>query len=74
LYGIDVSQSLYDSLNVNEWLTSGAVDYFFRHLDKSYNDNQLPKQSLRCWTTFMFEKYIPSSLVSSKLNGKYEFV
>lgn len=62
-HNIAISESLYYSLNPNQWLESSAVDLFFKHLDKSYADFPTPKRGIKCFTVYMFEKMIPSSKV-----------
>ena len=71
-YCVNVSDSLYESLKKDTWLESGAVDFFFKHFDKSYNDSLTPHVPLRCWTVFMFEKFVPSAQVSQKVQIKYD--
>lgn len=66
-YNVVLSKNVYDSLDPGNWLESAAVDYFFKHLQNSFDDYlQMYKRNVRCFTVFMFEKMISSALVYSR--------
>ena len=68
-----LSYSLYMSLEDGCWMESSAVDFFFKHLDKSYRDYPSEgKRNIRILTVAGFERMIDSSNVNTNKEIKYE--